>query len=85
MLCNEGSSFHFSKDDSYFIHEGRKVRLIERNGLYFIRLNDVLEKSEVDRLVMCEVELGNSLKHWAHNLREVASLCKRKLGGEKLI
>ena len=59
MLCNEGSSFHFSKDDSYFIHEGRKVRLIERNGLYFIRLNDVLEKSEVDRLVQCEVDLGN--------------------------
>ena len=60
VLCKEGSSFHFSKGDSYFIHEGRKVQLIERNGLYLIRLNDLLEQSELDRVVQCEVGLGHS-------------------------
>ena len=43
VLCNEGSQFHFEKGNSYFIYEGRKICLIERNGLYMIRLNDVLE------------------------------------------
>jgi hypothetical protein len=59
VLCKEGSSFHFSKGDSYFIHEGRKVQLIERNGLYLIRLNDLLEQSELEQVVQCEVELGH--------------------------
>ena len=51
VLCKEGSSFHFSPGDSYFIHEGRKIPLIERNGLYLIRLNDLLEQSEIDKVV----------------------------------
>ena len=56
VLCNEGSKFHFEKGNSYFIYEGRKIRLIERNGLYLIRLNDVLEHSELDGLLKCELK-----------------------------
>jgi hypothetical protein len=59
VLCKEGSSFQFSKGDSYFIHEGRKVQLIERNGLYLIRLNEWLQRSELERVIQCEVELGH--------------------------
>ena len=59
VLCNEGSQFHFEKGNSYFIYEGKKICLIERNGLYMIRLNDVLEHGEINNLLQCELELGN--------------------------
>ena len=59
VLCKEGFSFQFSKGDSYFIHEGRKVHFIERNGLYLIRLNDLLQQSDLERVVQCAVELGH--------------------------
>ena len=59
VLCNEGSQFHFERGNSYFIYEGKKICLIERNGLYMIRLNDVLEHGEINNLLQCELELGN--------------------------
>ena len=41
MLCDEGSTFHFQKGNSYFDYKGHRYRLIERNGLYLLRLGEV--------------------------------------------
>ena len=47
MLCDQGTTFHFEKKNSYFVHRGHKFRLEERHGLYLIRLNDVLSAEEL--------------------------------------
>jgi hypothetical protein len=43
MLCNEGASFHFSEGNSYFDYKGHRHRLVERDGLYVLRLDEVLQ------------------------------------------
>ena len=60
VLCEAGSTFHFSKGNSYFIYKGRKIPLIERNGLYLIRLNDAIKQEELDEVQSWERYLGNS-------------------------
>jgi len=59
VLCDEGSTFHFEKGNSFFTYQGRKIRLLERDGLYLLRLDDVLEPEEMCRLRECEKQLGN--------------------------
>ena len=60
VLCEAGSTFHFSKGNSYFIYKGRKIPLIERNGLYLLRLNDAIKQEELDEVHSWERYLGNS-------------------------
>lgn len=60
MLCNEGSTFHFEKGNSYFDYKGHRYRLIERNGLYLLRLDEVLAPEELSWLRTCETQLGHS-------------------------
>ena len=60
VMCNEGSIFHFEQGNSYLEHQGRRIRLIERNGLYLLRLDEVLSSSEIGQLRDCEAHLGNA-------------------------
>jgi hypothetical protein len=59
MLCDEGASFHFSKGNSYFDYKGHRHRLIERDGLYVLRLDEVLPAEDLAWLRQCEQSLGN--------------------------
>jgi hypothetical protein len=59
VLCNEGASFHFSKGNSYFDYKGHRHRLIERDGLYVLRLDEVLPAEDLAWLRQCEQSLGN--------------------------
>ena len=59
VLCDEGSTFHFEKGNSYFDYKGQRHRLIERDGLYLLRLDEVLPAEELDWLRECETQLGN--------------------------
>ena len=58
MLCNEGVSFHFPKT-SYFDYKGHKHRLIERDGLYVLRLDKVLPAEDLAWLRQCEQSFNN--------------------------
>ena len=60
ILCEEGSVFHFEKGKSYFDYKGRRHRLIERDGLYLLRLDEVLQADDIAWLRDCEANLGNS-------------------------
>ena len=59
MLCDEGASFRFSKGNSYFDYKGRRHRLIERDGLYILRLDEVLPAEDLAWLRDCEHSLGH--------------------------
>lgn len=59
MLCDEGASFQFSKGNSYFDFKGRRHRLIERDGLYVLRLDEVLPAEDLAWLRECEQSLGH--------------------------
>jgi len=60
MLCNEGSTFHFERGNSYFEHHGHRFRLIERDGLYLLKLNDILSSEEMSWLRTTEQHLGHA-------------------------
>jgi hypothetical protein len=62
MLCEEGSKFHFEKGNSYFVFKGRQFKLIERDGLYLLRLDDILAAEEIRQLRDCEQQNGNECK-----------------------
>ena len=47
-LCEQGSSFHFSKQGSYFTHSGRRFPLVERNGLYILNLRELLQAEDIE-------------------------------------
>ena len=49
-LCKLGLSFHFSELDSHFTYQGKRFALIEENGMYIIRLNELLRAEEFDAI-----------------------------------
>jgi hypothetical protein len=53
MLCEAGSKFHFEKNNSYFIFHGRKFKLIEKDGLYLLKLNEILHPDDLEALRRC--------------------------------
>ena len=48
MLCEEGTVFHFERGRSYMEYSGKRFPLIEKDGLYLLRLNDVLKAEDMD-------------------------------------
>ena len=46
-LCKQGMSFHFAEYDSYFMYKGKRFTLVEENGMYVIRLNELLKAEEL--------------------------------------
>jgi len=48
MLCEEGTIFHFEKGRSYMQYGGKRFPLIEKYGLYLLRLNDVLRAEDME-------------------------------------
>jgi hypothetical protein len=50
VLCEQGVSFHFAKGNSYFEHRGRKLKLVERDGLYLMRLDEILRPEAIQEL-----------------------------------
>ncbi len=48
MLCEEGTAFHFEKGKSYMQYGGKRFPLIEKDGLYLLRLNDVLQAEDME-------------------------------------
>jgi hypothetical protein len=48
MLCEEGTIFHFEKKRSYMEYSGKRFPLIEKDGLYLLRLNDVLQAEDME-------------------------------------
>ena len=49
-LCKLGLSFHFSERDSHFTYQGKRFTLAEENGMYIIRLNELLRAEEFDAI-----------------------------------
>ena len=49
-LCKLGLSFHFSERDSHFTYQGKRFTLVEENGMYIIRLNELLRAEEFDAI-----------------------------------
>ena len=49
-LCKLGLSFHFSELDSHFTYQGKRFTLVEENGMYIIRLNELLRAEEFDAI-----------------------------------
>ena len=54
VLCDAGSVFHFEKKNSWFSYQGRKFPLIERDGLYILRLDDILQAQAITDLEAAE-------------------------------
>ena len=46
VLCEQGSTFHFEKNNSYFVYNGHQYKLHEHDGLYLLRLDDILHAEE---------------------------------------
>jgi hypothetical protein len=49
-LSKLGLSIHFSELDSFFTYQGKRFALIEENGIYIIRLNELLRAEEFDAI-----------------------------------
>ena len=47
-LCKLGLSFHFSEHDSHFTYQGKRFTLIEENGMYIVRLNELLQAQDIE-------------------------------------
>jgi len=54
VLCEQGSTFHFEKNNSYFVYNGHQYKLHERDGLYLLRLDDILHAEDIQALRDCE-------------------------------
>ena len=54
VLCEQGSTFHFEKNNSYLIYNGHQYKLHERDGLYLLRLDDILHAEDIKTLRDCE-------------------------------
>lgn len=50
VLCEQGTTFHFEKKNSYFIYKGKRFKLEERDGLYLIRLDCILQAEDLKEL-----------------------------------
>jgi len=48
VLCDQGTTFNFEKRNSYFVYKGKKFRLEEKNGLYLLRLDDILKAEDLN-------------------------------------
>ena len=58
MLCEEGAKFHFAKGDSYFIYRGQRFNVEERDGLYIIRLDQILQGKDFSSLKDAQAASG---------------------------
>jgi hypothetical protein len=54
VLCDTGSVFHFEKNNSWFTYQGRLCPLIERDGLYYLRLDEILQAETINDLASAE-------------------------------
>jgi hypothetical protein len=50
VLCEQGVAFHFTKGNSYFEYKGNKFKLEEKDGLYLMRLDDILRPEAIQEL-----------------------------------
>ena len=50
VLCELGTTFHFEKDNSYFVYKGNTFKLEERDGLYLMRLDEILQADDLASL-----------------------------------
>jgi hypothetical protein len=50
VLCDIGTTFHFEKDNSYFVYNGNTFKLEERDGLYLMRLDEILQADDLASL-----------------------------------
>ena len=65
VLCQKGTTFHFEKGNSYFIHGGNKFKLQERHGLYLLRLDEILAAEDLQEYI---AEHDTSFGHTKHQL-----------------
>jgi hypothetical protein len=50
VLCEQGVAFHFTKGNSYFEYRGNKFKLEEKDGLYLMRLDEILRPEAIHEL-----------------------------------
>ena len=58
VLCKEGSIFHFERGNSWFTHNGHRFPIEEKNGLFIIRLNQILQAQDLADLHRACLEQG---------------------------
>jgi hypothetical protein len=75
MLCDEGSTFHFEKGNSFFTFSGQNYKLIERNGLYLLKLDHILTAEAIKHLRESEKCSGNDCKTEARSKSGINYAC----------
>ena len=50
MLCEKGSTFHFEKGNSYFVYNGKRFKMEEHEGLFLIRLDNMLKAEDLESM-----------------------------------
>jgi hypothetical protein len=50
VLCEQGTTFHFEKGNSFFVYKGNTFKLEERDGLYLMRLDEIIQAEDIESL-----------------------------------
>ena len=85
LLAQEGCQASFEKDNSYLRYNGRKYPLLEENGLFFLRIDEILGQDFVGGLLDVDSEY-DSVKTADGNIYAVAAdleLLHARLGHNK--
>ena len=68
LLCDEGSVFHLERGNSWFTYQGARFPIEEREGLFIIRLDQVLQGQK-----MSEIENMQSASGYRRECYKVGS------------
>ena len=58
LLCEQGSAFHFEKNNSWFTYKGHRFPLEERGGLYLIHLDQILKATDLSEIQSAHAKRG---------------------------
>jgi len=58
MLCDEGSVFHFEKGNSWFTYRDQRFPIEERDGMFLIHLDKILQAQDLSALREAQVQQG---------------------------
>jgi len=78
-LCEQGLSFQFAHKNSFFRYKGHQFPLEEQNGMYVIRLNQILRAEELDN-----IKSRPGARHHVHQKKSFACAGSYQLWHERL-
>ena len=84
MLCEAGSIFHFEKGSSWFTYKGHRFPLEERDGLYLIHLDHILQAQDLSNLKTAQAAQGFDTDTFAHGDSKFACAATMDLWHQRL-